>query len=710
MAKIDRTFFDDVPVKSLSSSSCTTTFVTEDGAVYLIGQPENQEAKGITGGAAHEQGYNIQTPVKLTSLWDEGVRVTMVSSGRLHTIAVGTSVTTGEQVVYGWGGNRFGQLGEDFRAQPDVLQPTLLRNVACGDEHSLLTLRSGRVLSLGVINQFGELGRPGSSVRIVPASLVVDCCQFMLLDRPVRAAYPGWGFSLLIPVGSTALLPGEPPTVSDLDAFVLGTCGTGGTGALALYADDISMQNRYQCRLVTRFFSLREAIDSVARVPIDAWALPAPTDDTSAASVVAQAEQALQVRAAEAEAAIAAFADRAQAQLAAGRLPRRLRAPRRHPPRYALLIANHYNLVDLRDLVALFSPTASDADAGADVDVDAQCVAQHVAQHLASLQFVSTSLYADSVDTAGELGALLRDRRVFPQFTTLSLEQTSLVDRAANEAMAAAGDEQPGRQDAAFAALVTALLHHEEHRRHRADAACESGVTTLEFSSVGVGAQTLRAIATALASHPSPATSVGLRTLSCRGVGIDAANATAAYAAVRDVIALNVPSLRHVHLADQDETMAPAVAELLAPAVRQNTHLRQLWLSVSELGAEGVGLEGVQHLYEALRQHASPRQCVLYDVDVSGDDGQPSIYEDAGDVGDEAAEAGEARRPAINGRKLAKLWQALLRRNAQNHLQALQTERAEQRPEQPALAELQEAVAAHVQRQSQQQRKKRRGG
>eukprot|EP01033_Poteriospumella_lacustris_P013039 gene13039-9333_t len=284
MCLVDRAVFNHVPVRMVAPGGCVGTFLTEDGAVYIVGLPENGEIKGITGGVFPEQGYFIQTPMRLTSLWDEGVRVTMVSSGHWHTIAVGTSVTTGEQVVYGWGSNFSGQLGEDFRTQPDVLQPTLLRNVmaklrdgdvvdkvvqvACGDYHSLLTLRSGRVLSLGAVGRYGQLGRSAAAASLVLTSLAVDCCQFMLLDRPVRAAYPGSHFSLLIPEASSALrevAEDEAPSEGLLDAWVFGTCGIGGTGALALYADDLELLSNHQCRLVTRFFSLREAIDSVAR-------------------------------------------------------------------------------------------------------------------------------------------------------------------------------------------------------------------------------------------------------------------------------------------------------------------------------------------------------------------------------------------------------------------------------------------------------------
>eukprot|EP01033_Poteriospumella_lacustris_P019601 gene19601-14218_t len=74
MCLVDRAVFDHVPVRMVAPGGCVGTFLTEDGAVYIIGYPENAEGKGIIGGVVHAQGYNIQTPVKLTSLWDEGVR------------------------------------------------------------------------------------------------------------------------------------------------------------------------------------------------------------------------------------------------------------------------------------------------------------------------------------------------------------------------------------------------------------------------------------------------------------------------------------------------------------------------------------------------------------------------------------------------------------------------------------------------------------
>ena len=47
---------------------------------------------------------------------------------------------------------------------------------------------------------------------------------------------------------------------------------------------------------------------------------------------------------------------------------------------------------------------------------------------------------------------------------------------------------------------------------------------------------------------------------------------------------------------------------------------------MSGLGAEGVGLLGAPQLCEGIRGHVSPNECILFDIDISGDDGQPNTH------------------------------------------------------------------------------------
>lgn len=806
MTKMDQSIFSGKRVTQISSGDSVTTFLTEDGAVYIAGLAENPDAKGIN---ASVEGGEEGVPVQIASLWDEGVRVNMISSGANHSIVVGKSIATNETVVYGWGGNRNGELGKSERG--DVLRPTLLTNimtaisengvvdevvhVACGRFHSLLTLSSGRVLSVGAQNPYGQMGRSLPTSQYTPGNVPINSCDFMVLDRPVRAAFPGRQFSLLIPQDSTALAPQSTTgSASSLDEFSFGTCGMGGNGCLALYADDITTCSNQPCRLQVRFFSLREAIASASLAPtipgtstskkkkarksegsttnpgleskngpgfgpglgqevgqgrqsgcglqrdadiddvndvddidddeeddeeddeliglsldfsdvamssesmssfqslpkrlisalIEAWSLPVTVLDLSIPQLLSQIEEKIQARVAEIDNTMEAFSTKVMEQLEQHKAPRRLLPPQKKPPRYSLLIANHYNPVDLQHLVNVFSSSSSamtSTAAAADVEADHHhnLVVQHVCQYMSELCFVSTSLYVETVDIITKLGDLLRSPAHFPNFTTLRLELTSLCDPAIDAAVQEHGDMQPQLEDALFAAWMTSLLHASS----RGSTQQASGLKRLEFAMMSqISGKTMRAIADALASHTSPERTVALEILSCNSIGLEA-DANEVHTAVHDIIALNLPSLHRIHLTDQNTTMNPTVMSLLAPALRKNTYIWQLWLCVSELGAEGVGLLGAQQLCESICGHVSSKDCILFDIDISGDDGQPNIH-DSG--------------PAVNGPKLWKQWQTMIRRNSQNYLQFLQKQRQSSPPFHPAMSLLEEPLMRYRQK------------
>jgi hypothetical protein len=772
MHMIPRERFNNIPVRQVSAGGCAIAFRTDDGAVYVCGCGSNSEAKGIIANLDAIHGHYVAEPVKVTALWDAGVRATMISCGRMYTIVVGTSIHTNSTVVYGWGGNWGGQLGEDFRQFPNLLEPTLLGNVmaklsigveglqkeivhvAAGWYHTLITLNSGEVLSLSVGGRYGQIGRPTPTAFPIPPELEVSCCDFMILDRPVRAAFPGTHYSLLIPIESTAL---SSHLSTDLNSFVIGTCGLGGNGQLAYWGDDIIEWNQYQCRMTVRFFSLAEAIESAKYVPAivpepevsrrkpvtknrrneryddsgddedvgdleededfedeedegllfvrvsfsdlrfglmtkpetslqslpvrliaslrEAWDIAPSGDALSAKSLL----QEIEIKRVEAE-------ENSATQKRGKHGKRKSDTSSTSTPkpfhRYGLVIADHYNVVDVEDLVNIFSPSFTPADA------EMIPLLHHFRERLEGLSFVSCSLYARDRSVVHELGLTLRDPARFPCFTSLEFDQTSLLDQVAFEATQDKGDMVPHLEDGVFADLMTALLHQQPPFESTSTSSAgntlpPSPITSLTFFTMGIGRQTLHAIVQAVSSYPHPETQVHLKALYCTGVGFGLPSASSeppklteheeydfaanlsrhdfgdlvhgGYAAIRDLLMLNLPSLKRVQLLDQCSTMCSEVAALLAPALRVNTHLEQLWLSVTELGAEGVGIPGVKHLYRALQEHTQPKECVLYDIDISGDDGQPEI---------DAA------------KKLSKQWQALLKRNGNNYLQRLNAQRA----------------------------------
>lgn len=190
------------------------------GAVYVSGYNDNNEGKGMLGLGSSEfsELCRTETPVKIQTLWDMGVRVRSGSAGRLSVIVVDEN-----GCAYGWGCNTSGQLG--LGMLPHVFLPTLIPlscseendhlqervvQVSCGWSHSLLLCASGKVFSFGR-NDTGQLGRhtnddyatsnknnvpvgtqcwyDGKQCMHAEAGLVDVCAMNKLRDHVGRVAY-----------------------------------------------------------------------------------------------------------------------------------------------------------------------------------------------------------------------------------------------------------------------------------------------------------------------------------------------------------------------------------------------------------------------------------------------------------------------------------------------------------------------------------------
>eukprot|EP01033_Poteriospumella_lacustris_P011495 gene11495-8181_t len=75
--------------------------------------------------------------------------------------------------------------------------------------------------------------------------------------------------------------------------------------------------------------------------------------------LLSEIEEQLQIRVAEVDNAMVACSTKLMEQLEKEKAPRRLLPPQKKPPRYSLLIANHYSPVDLQHLVNALSSTSS---------------------------------------------------------------------------------------------------------------------------------------------------------------------------------------------------------------------------------------------------------------------------------------------------------------------------------------------------------------
>ena len=127
--------------------------VTRQGDLYAFGFNKNGRL-----GTGKEQ--HAPLPVRIQASLDKK-HVTFVAAAENHSLAV-----TDDGMVFGWGSNRFGQLGkvtETNRVLPKRIDE--LKNcvaVAAGDKHSVALTRDGQVFTWGD-NTAGQLGRTHKS-------------------------------------------------------------------------------------------------------------------------------------------------------------------------------------------------------------------------------------------------------------------------------------------------------------------------------------------------------------------------------------------------------------------------------------------------------------------------------------------------------------------------------------------------------------------
>lgn len=111
----------------------------------------------------------------------EGVRVTDIACGGVHTCAVSES-----GALYMWGGGQAGQLGLGLQANafscfsndvsafarniPVLLVPKGVRHVTCGQCHTLAAMKDGRVLGWGY-NSCGQAATGKASYAWNPSPI-----------------------------------------------------------------------------------------------------------------------------------------------------------------------------------------------------------------------------------------------------------------------------------------------------------------------------------------------------------------------------------------------------------------------------------------------------------------------------------------------------------------------------------------------------------
>ena len=96
--------------------------------------------------------------------------VVAIAAGQYHSLAL-----TADGIVYAWGDNTSGQLGDGKKISRSFAKPVLslseVRAIAAGDLHSLAILADGSVRAWGD-NSFGQLGDNSTTASAVPVATV----------------------------------------------------------------------------------------------------------------------------------------------------------------------------------------------------------------------------------------------------------------------------------------------------------------------------------------------------------------------------------------------------------------------------------------------------------------------------------------------------------------------------------------------------------
>jgi alpha-tubulin suppressor-like RCC1 family protein len=163
------------------STSCV---VTENGHLFTFG-------KGQDGSLGHGDVSNESLPRLVEDL--VGKKVVQVGLSMYHVGAV-----TEDGQLFMWGRYLYGQLGSDARKKDyslpklvDALKDQFVVSVACGDNHTLVLTKEGKVYSFGAGRDYGT-GFGNKNNQFTPTVLEFDS------DVKISQIAAGNGFSLFL--------------------------------------------------------------------------------------------------------------------------------------------------------------------------------------------------------------------------------------------------------------------------------------------------------------------------------------------------------------------------------------------------------------------------------------------------------------------------------------------------------------------------------
>ncbi|XP_021813802.1 ultraviolet-B receptor UVR8-like isoform X1 [Prunus avium] len=171
-------------VKGIACGGRHSAVITDAGAVLTFGW-------GLYGQCGQGSTDDELSPVCVSSLL--GIRIEGVAAGLWHTVCI-----SADGDVYAFGGNQFGQLGtgaDQAETIPRLLDAPSLENtnakiVSCGARHSTIITDDGKVFGWGW-NKYGQLGLGDVIDRNIPAQVTIDGCV------PKNVAC-GWWHTLLL--------------------------------------------------------------------------------------------------------------------------------------------------------------------------------------------------------------------------------------------------------------------------------------------------------------------------------------------------------------------------------------------------------------------------------------------------------------------------------------------------------------------------------
>ncbi|XP_073978964.1 HECT and RLD domain containing E3 ubiquitin ligase 4 isoform X2 [Rhodnius prolixus] len=113
---------------------------------------------------------SVPQPSLVTSL--NGLPISLIACGAYHSFVISKS-----GAVYGWGKNRFGQLGLNsevdhiYPCQLKTLRSIKVKYIVCGEDFSVFLSQDGGVLTCGA-GQYGQLGHGSISNEVLPRKVL----------------------------------------------------------------------------------------------------------------------------------------------------------------------------------------------------------------------------------------------------------------------------------------------------------------------------------------------------------------------------------------------------------------------------------------------------------------------------------------------------------------------------------------------------------